>query len=51
VHAYVIYYKLDHDRATYIGRGCGRSEGEAYLDFKRSHRGESFRVLKIVLDK
>lgn len=45
---FTVYYKLPYDRATYIGAARGRSEAEAYLNFRKAHRGEDLWVLKIV---
>ena len=42
----LIYYKVERDRATYIGDGYGRDVAEALADFRRKHRHEAVTVLR-----
>ena len=50
VHTYTVYYKMSWGRATYIGLGRGRNASEALADFRKDHKFETVRVLKIVLN-
>jgi CDGSH-type Zn-finger protein len=41
--------KMDMEAGTYFWCSCGRSESQPFCD--GSHRGTSFRPVKVVLDK